>query len=307
MAITLDDLSAWGDLDSLNSLGAMDALDSLSFQTVTASVSTAATVNQPTIIKMKAFSATAATTAGATADVGRTKGMIASSTQTAGTVTATAILIRLVNGQPTANVSVQATATHVQAMSTVQAVNHAVTVANVSGSNVFVIDGANAPALSLLQGHIYIFDVSDNSVTGHPLAFKDASDNSYTTGVTVTGTAGSSGAKVQFIVPSNAPSSLRYYCTVHGNGMGNTISVSSSSILPAVASASTSQPSPNFVVNASGSVATSAATSGRLVGVLAFAAAAGITTSALASASGKILGEEWFAAPAAATGVWLNQ
>jgi hypothetical protein len=90
---------------------------------------------------------------------------------------------------------------------------------------VFVIDGSNNPTLTLDRGATYIFDVSDNSVTGHPLAFKDGSGTSYTTGVTVTGTAGSSGAKVTIVVAANAPSSLRYYCTVHGNGMGNTISV----------------------------------------------------------------------------------
>ena len=44
------------------------------------------------------------------------------------------------------------------------------------------------------------------------------------TGAAVTGTAGSTGAKVVFKVPDSA-TNLRYYCTVHGNGMGNTITV----------------------------------------------------------------------------------
>ena len=38
--------------------------------------------------------------------------------------------------------------------------------------------------------------------------------------VSPTGTPGSLEAKVTFVVPSNAPDDLRYYCTVHGNGMG---------------------------------------------------------------------------------------
>ena len=105
-------------------------------------------------------------------------------------------------------------------------VTFAVTVANSGSGNKFYIDGSEAPTLSLTRNTTYVFDVSDSSVSGHPLAFKDGNGNSYTTGVTVSGTAGSSGAKVTFVVPGNAPSSLRYYCTVHGNGMGNTITTS---------------------------------------------------------------------------------
>ena len=64
------------------------------------------------------------------------------------------------------------------------------------------------------------------SLSGHPLAFKSG-NNSYTSGVTSTGTRGQPGANVVFAVPTSAPSiGLRYYCTVHGNGMGNTITTS---------------------------------------------------------------------------------
>ena len=105
-----------------------------------------------------------------------------------------------------------------------------VTVANVGGVNIFVIDGVNNPTLSLVRGNSYIFDQSHSSNSGHPLRFKDGSGNSYSNGVTVTGTPGSSGAKVTFEVPSDAPSSLRYYCTVHGNAMGNTITASSNNL-----------------------------------------------------------------------------
>ena len=101
----------------------------------------------------------------------------------------------------------------------------AVTVTNPGSGNVFVIDGTNNPTLTLDRGGTYIFDLSNGTNSGHPLAFKDGSGNSYTTGVTTTGTAGSSGAKVTIVVAANAPSSLRYYCTSHGNAMGNTISV----------------------------------------------------------------------------------
>tara|TARA_R100000734_G_scaffold11339_1_gene8514 strand:- start:3620 stop:5812 length:2193 start_codon:yes stop_codon:yes gene_type:complete len=107
---------------------------------------------------------------------------------------------------------------------------YTVTVANPGTGNVFVLDGVNNPAIEMFRGNTYIFDVSDSSVAGHPLAFKDGSGNSWTTGVTTTGTAGQAGAKVTFEVPSNAPASMRYYCTVHGNGMGNTITVKDSNI-----------------------------------------------------------------------------
>lgn len=107
---------------------------------------------------------------------------------------------------------------------------YVVTVANVGGINVFVLDGNNNPVIEIIRGNKYIFDVSDSSVSGHPLRFKDGSGNSWTDGVTVTGTAGQAGAKVTFEVPSTAPNSMRYYCTSHGNAMGNTITVSDSAI-----------------------------------------------------------------------------
>jgi len=108
--------------------------------------------------------------------------------------------------------------------------SYTVTVTNPGSGNVFVLSGSNNPAIEMFRGNSYIFDQSDNSNTGHPLVFKDGSGNAWTSGVTVTGTAGSSGAKVEFEVPSDAPSSMRYYCSVHGNSMGNTITVKDSNV-----------------------------------------------------------------------------
>ena len=95
---------------------------------------------------------------------------------------------------------------------------------------VFYLDGASKPTITLFRGNTYIFDQSDSSNANHPIAFRQSDDTSYTTGVVSTGTAGSSGAKTTFNVPSNAPNSLKYYCTVHGNSMGNTIAVTDSNI-----------------------------------------------------------------------------
>ena len=102
--------------------------------------------------------------------------------------------------------------------------NYTVTVANSGSGNKYYIDGVEAAALTLTKGLTYVFDVSDATNSGHPFRFKDASGNSYTTGVTTSGTAGSSGATVTLVVPTSGTMPARYYCTVHGNGMGNTIS-----------------------------------------------------------------------------------
>ena len=103
----------------------------------------------------------------------------------------------------------------------------AVTVVN-SGGNKFVIDGDTsnpAKALTLYKGWTYTFDQSDSSNASHPLEFKTDS-GSYTTNVTVTGTAGQAGAKVQIVIPESQPTgNFRYYCSVHGNAMGNLITV----------------------------------------------------------------------------------
>ena len=126
---------------------------------------------------------------------------------------------------------------------------YTVTVTNPGSGNVFVLgsDG-NAPAIEMFRGNTYVFNQSDATNDGHPLVFKNGS-SAYEVGVTyflngseatqsnyvntTTFNAGrSSGVrKVQIEVASNAPSSgLRYYCYVHGNGMGNTITVKDSNI-----------------------------------------------------------------------------
>ena len=95
----------------------------------------------------------------------------------------------------------------------------------VSGG-VFHIDASANPVLVLTRGITYTFTQSDSTNANHPIAFKDTAGNSYTTGVTSTGTPGNAGAQTVFVVPANAPlGGLRYYCTVHGNGMGNTINI----------------------------------------------------------------------------------
>ena len=108
---------------------------------------------------------------------------------------------------------------------TSQTINYTVTVANVGGINVFVLNGVNNPVITFVKGFTYVFDVSDNTNGSHPLRFRTSADASYTDGVSVSGTQGQAGATVTIVVASDAPSTLKYYCTIHGNAMGNTINV----------------------------------------------------------------------------------
>ena len=102
---------------------------------------------------------------------------------------------------------------------------YTITVANDGLNNVYYSSGLPKPQLIFSRGNTYTFDLSHSSNTGHPLAFKDLLGNSYTTGVTTTGTPGTPGANVRITVDATTPSGLRYYCTVHGEVMGNTIDV----------------------------------------------------------------------------------
>ena len=94
--------------------------------------------------------------------------------------------------------------------------------------NVFYLNGLSNPPIQLLKGHTYIFDQADSSNSGHPLHFKDTGGSQYTSGVTVTGTAGQAGAKVTIVVPIDATEPSQYYCTAHGNGMGNLVTIEES-------------------------------------------------------------------------------
>ena len=102
------------------------------------------------------------------------------------------------------------------------AITYVVKVVSDSGNKYRFDDfGTSAVTLDLQEGGTYTFDQSDSSNSGHPLRFYTASDKSggeYTTGVTTTGTAGSSGAKTVITVAASAPT-LYYQCSNHA-GMG---------------------------------------------------------------------------------------
>jgi len=106
---------------------------------------------------------------------------------------------------------------------TAPAITYSVKVVSDSGNKYRFDDfGTSAVTLDLQEGGTYTFDQSDSSNSGHPLRFATAADaaggTEYTTGVTTTGTPGSSGAQTVITVAASAPT-LYYYCTNH-SGMG---------------------------------------------------------------------------------------
>ena len=86
-------------------------------------------------------------------------------------------------------------------------------------SNKYKINGIFSPYLHLIPRNTYRFDQSDSSNSGHPLRFYLDSDKgtAYTTGVTTSGTPGSSGAYTQIVVSDTTPSVLHYQCSAHAN------------------------------------------------------------------------------------------
>ena len=98
-------------------------------------------------------------------------------------------------------------------------------------SNCFFIDGVEAPALQFggkdnttaNTEYFYKFDSADSTNVGHPVKFYlDANKaTAYTTGVTVTGTAGSPGANTIIKVDELTPNILYYECGEPHDYMGN--------------------------------------------------------------------------------------
>jgi len=84
-------------------------------------------------------------------------------------------------------------------------------------SSGYTIDGVEGAYLEFTPGNTYKFDQSDSSNSSHPLRFYEdaAKTTAYTTGVTTSGTAGSSGAYTQIIPTVSTPPVLFYQCSAH--------------------------------------------------------------------------------------------
>ena len=104
-----------------------------------------------------------------------------------------------------------------------ETVTFTVTVANVGSQNIFLINGVSNPVLTMKRGSTYIFNQSHSTNVGHPLRIKSDAGGEQTT--INTGTLGTDATVTYEPSYPSAPNDLRYYCTVHGNGMGNTITM----------------------------------------------------------------------------------
>ena len=105
-----------------------------------------------------------------------------------------------------------------------ESITYTVTVVQDSGgNNVFAINGVQKPVITMKRGSTYIFNQSHSSNSGHPLRIKSDAGGQQTT--TNTGTLGTDALVTYQPAYPTAPNDLRYYCTVHGNGMGNTITM----------------------------------------------------------------------------------
>ena len=86
-----------------------------------------------------------------------------------------------------------------------------------AGGGIFYVNSVPNPPLTLKRGFTYHFIYSGTS--DHPLALRNNDDTPYINGLNTTTNPHT------FIVPNDAPSTLKYYCTAHGNYMGNIINI----------------------------------------------------------------------------------
>lgn len=94
---------------------------------------------------------------------------------------------------------------------------------NGSGSvSGYYVNGYESPIIQFKVGKTYRFNQDDSSNISHPILFYNDAGKStqYTSGVTTSGTAGSSGSYVEIQITSSTPVQLYYQCANHGY-MGN--------------------------------------------------------------------------------------
>ena len=125
-----------------------------------------------------------------------------------------------------------------------ETVTYTVTVVQDSGgANVFAINGVQKPVITMKRGSTYIFNQSHSSNVNHPLRIKSDAGGQQTT--VNAGTLGTDATVTYSPSYPTAPNDLRYYCTSHGNNMGNTITMNNpNTIQQTTTSSSTTQTNP---------------------------------------------------------------
>ncbi len=125
--------------------------------------------------------------------------------------------VRFGSGVPTAvaSITVLGFATRGGIASTGSTHTNEVTVASVSGSNKYFINGVQQETIQLVEGNTYVF----NYPTDHPLRFSTTSNGTHASGTEyTTGVTHNSYTKSTIVVADGAPD-LYYYCLAH-SGMG---------------------------------------------------------------------------------------
>lgn len=125
--------------------------------------------------------------------------------------------VRFGSGVPTAvaSITVLGFATRGGIASTGSAHTNEVTVADVSGSNKYFINGVQQETIQLVEGNTYVF----NYPSGHPLRFSTTSDGTHASGTEyTTGVTHNSSTQSTIVVADGTPD-LYYYCSLH-SGMG---------------------------------------------------------------------------------------
>jgi len=110
-------------------------------------------------------------------------------------------------------------------------------------SNAYLIDGVQAPFLTLTPGRTYRFTLSSGDMTSHPFRFYLEADKTtaYTTNVTSTST------YTEIEVTDSTPQVLHYQCSSHGY-MGNAVNTNSNVAATQSASISTEAATPSNAV-----------------------------------------------------------
>ena len=107
---------------------------------------------------------------------------------------------------------------------TISSLQVTVSYSSVRRRDVFAIGGTLVPTISLFRNSTYRFLQSDSSNGNHPFRISTATEGAAAPGTSYNGTNGTSGAYLEYTVPSNAPNTMYYNCSNH-SGMGNTINI----------------------------------------------------------------------------------